>query len=183
VFILYAVVIGLALGLLLGRRLAGLSMLRFRLGWVMVAGLLVQVVLFSEPVTARIGELGPPIYVGSTLAVLAAVLVNVRIPGVAIVALGATSNLLAIVSNGGYMPASPGAMAALGKTAPTEYSNSTVLAQPAFEPLTDIFALPSWLPFSNLFSIGDVLITLGVVIIIVVAMGRRVASLPAAEPA
>ena len=43
-FILYAVPIGLALGFLLGGRPAGLATLQFRFGWVMVAGLLVQVV-------------------------------------------------------------------------------------------------------------------------------------------
>ena len=36
----------------------------------------------------------------------------------------------------------------------------------------DIFALPSWLPFANVFSIGDVLIGLGIVAAIVIAMRR-----------
>jgi hypothetical protein len=33
--------------------------------------------------------------------------------------------------------------------------------------------LPAWVPFTNVFSIGDVLIALGVVIVIVSAMRRR----------
>ena len=48
-------------------------------------------------------------------------------PGMPLVALGAACNLAAILANGGYMPASPGALAALGKAAPTIYSNSAVL--------------------------------------------------------
>jgi Family of unknown function (DUF5317) len=176
-FILYAVPIGLLLGLLLGGRPAGLATLRFRYGWVMLAGLVVQVVLFSPAVTAVIGDAGPPIYVISTAAVIAAVVLNLRITGMAIVALGAISNLTAIVLNGGYMPADPGAMAALGKIEPTVYSNSAVLADPVVKPLTDIFALPTWMPFANVFSVGDVLIATGVVVVIVAAMRRPVPEL------
>jgi uncharacterized protein DUF5317 len=176
-FILYAVPIGLVLGLLLGGRPAGLATLQFRFGWVMVVGLLVQVVLFSTAVSNAVGELGPPIYVLSTAVVIVSVLLNLRITGMALVALGAISNLVAIVLNGGYMPADAGAMAALGKTAPTTYSNSAILAEPVLKPLTDIFALPTWVPFANVFSVGDVLISVGVVVVIVAAMRRPVAEL------
>jgi hypothetical protein len=178
-FILYAVPIGLLLGLLLGGRPAGLATLQFRYGWVMVAGLLVQVVLFSPAITDIVGELGPPIYMISTGVVIASVLMNLRITGMAVVALGAISNLLAIALNGGYMPADAGAMAALGKTAPTTYSNSAIVAEPVLKPLTDIFALPTWVPFTNVFSVGDVLISIGVVIVIAAAMRRPVPELAA----
>ena len=141
-FILYALVIGVALGLALGGRPAGLGRLRFRWSGVMLAGLLVQVVLFSDTVAERIGALGPPIYVASTVLVLAAVVANRSIPGMAIVALGAVSNLAAIVANGGYMPAARSALDALGKSDPTTYSNSTSVENPALGPLTDIFAMP-----------------------------------------
>jgi hypothetical protein len=70
------------------------------------------------------------------------------------------------------MPAGRGALEALGKSDPTIYSNSAYLEHPALEPLTDILALPAWLPFSNIFSVGDVLIAAGVVVIIVAAMRR-----------
>ena len=39
-------------------------------------------------------------------------------------------------------------------------------------PLTDIFALPTWLPFTNVFSIGDILIALGIAIAVATAMRR-----------
>ena len=171
-FILYALVVGLALGLLLGGRPAGLSDLRFRWSWLFMAGLIAQVVLFSDPVTRWIGGLGAPIYIGSTAVVLAAVVVNRRMTGMAIVALGAFSNFAAIVANGGYMPADPGALAALGIVAPTVYSNSAVVAHPVLAPLTDLFVLPTWLPYANVFSVGDVVIALGVVVVIVSAMRR-----------
>ena len=171
-FILYAVVIGLVVGFLGGGRLSAIGDLRFRWAPLVIAGFLAQVVLFSDAVAERVGDLGPALYVGSTLVVIVAVLRNAGVPGIPLVALGAASNLAAIVANGGFMPASPAAMAALGKDVPTIYSNSAVLAQPALAPLTDIFALPSWLPFNNIFSIGDVILAVGVALAIATAMRR-----------
>lgn len=180
-FILFALPIGLVIGLALGGRIAGLAELRFCWPWLFVSGLLVQIVLFSGPVSERIGELGSPIYVASTAIVFLAVLANRATPGFPVVALGAASNLLAIVANGGYMPASAAAMAALGKVDPSVYSNSTIRADAMLAPLTDVFALPAWLPFANVFSVGDVIIGLGVAVTIVVAMRAAGASRGAAE--
>ena len=173
-FILYGVLIGLLLGFVLGGRPAGLASLRIDFGWLMIAGLVVQVVLFSPFGAERVGDLGPPIYVASTLLVAGAILPNLRIAGMAIVGLGAISNLAAIIANGGYMPADPGAMAALGAAEPTTYSNSAVVHDPALWPLTDIFAMPVWMPWSNVFSIGDVIIVVGVIVVIATAMRRPV---------
>jgi hypothetical protein len=179
-FILYALALGLAVGFLIGGRPDGLAGLSFRWPWLFVGGLLVQIVLFSGPVSERVGDLGPWIYVGSTTVVFLAVLANRSIAGMPIVAVGAASNLLAIVANGGYMPASPGAMAALGKVDPTIYSNSSIVANPSLAPLTDIFALPAWLPYANVFSLGDIVIGVGVVVVIARAMRRaRLASVAA----
>ena len=177
-FILYALVVGFVLGLLLGGRPAGLANLQFRWSWLIIGGLLVQVVLFTDQVASMAGDLGPPIYVGSTALVFLGVLRNIDITGMKIVALGAASNMAAIVANGGYMPAGRGALEALGKTDATIYSNSAVIEHPALEPLTDIFALPAGLPFANIFSVGDVLIAVGVTVIIVAAMRHS----PAPEP-
>ncbi len=183
-FILYAILIGLLVGFVAGGRLSGLAAIQLRWSWVILLGLFVQVVLFSEPVSARIGSLGPPIYVASTALVIAAVLANRAVPGMLIVAAGAVSNLAAIVANGGYMPADPAALSALGGADPTAYSNSTVSADPALAPLTDIFVLPTWVPFANVFSVGDVLIGLGVIVVIVAAMraGRPPAGSVSASP-
>src|SRR5262245_5780973 len=182
-FILYAVLVGVALGFLLGGRLAGLAELHFRFPWVILGALLLQVVLFSGPVSERIGELGPILYVGSTAAVVVAILADWRIPGLPVVALGAASNLLAILATGGYMPAAPAAMASLGKGVPTVCSNSSVVPDPALGPLTDVFAMPHWMPAANVFSVGDVIIGIGVVLVIVLAMRRPPAAVETGDPA
>ena len=171
-FILYAVIVGVVAGLALGGRLSGLASIDFRWAPLILVGFLVQVVLFSDAVAARVGAAGPAIYVVSTLLVGAAVLRNLRLPGMPLILLGALSNMAAILANGGFMPAAPGAMAALGKDAPTIYSNSAILNEPALAPLIDQFALPRWLPFANVFSVGDAVLAAGVVVLIVVAMRR-----------
>lgn len=74
------------------------------------------------------------------------------------------------MANGGYMPAGVGALAALGKVPASGYSNSVVLAHPALEPLTDVFALPAGLPPANVFSLGDVIVGIGIGLVIVAAM-------------
>lgn len=177
-FILYAIVLGVIVGLVAGGRADGLAALRFRWAWLFVAGLAAQLVLFSAPVTARIGDLGVPLYVASTVLVAAAVVANLHVRGMALVALGAACNLVAILANGGYMPASEWALAATGRVVGSDYSNSSIVAHPALAFLTDIFALPRWLPLANVFSVGDVLIGAGVLVVIAAAM--REAAQPAA---
>lgn len=171
-FILYAVLFGLVLGLLLGGRPSGLADISLRWPAVMLSGLLIQVMLFSDQVSAWIGSAGPSIYVASTAAVFIAILRNHRLAGMPIVAFGAAGNLSAIVANGGFMPADPGALLALHKLAPSVYSNSSVVAHANLAALTDIFALPTWVPFANVFSVGDVIIAAGVAFVIVAAMRR-----------
>lgn len=179
-FMLWAIPLGLVVGLLAGGRLEGVSGFRFRWAALAIAGLLVQVVLFTPTGDRLAGSLAPAIYVGSTLAVFAAVLRNVRVRGMAIVALGSLSNLAAITANGGAMPADPAALAAAGLDGAGSHTNSVVLPDPALRPLTDIFAIPAGVPLANVFSIGDVLIGLGVVIAIVAAMRRPTAVLSGA---
>lgn len=169
-FILYALVIGLVAGMLLGGRWAALGSIRIAWAPLILTGFLAQILLFSDAVAARVGDAGPILYVATTLMVGVAVVRNLGIPGVPVIVLGAVSNMAAILANGGFMPAAPGALASLGKGAPTIYSNSTVVARPVLEPLTDQFALPHWVPFANVFSFGDILIGVGVVILVVATM-------------
>ena len=172
-FILYAIPVGILAGSLLGGRLDRLSAIRFRWAPLAILGLAVQVALFSDPLAGMAGDAGPPIYVASAVAVFVAVVRNLDVAGLPIVAIGAASNLLAIVANGGSMPADPGAAAAIGGVAPN--SNSSVTTEPVLAPLTDLFAIPAWVPFANVFSIGDVLLGIGIAVTIAIGMRRGAA--------
>ena len=169
-FMLWAIPIGIVIGWILGGRLDALASFRFRWGWLAVAGLIVQVLLFTPTGDDLAGGSGPPLYVLSTLAVFVAVLRNIRLAGMPVVAAGALANLAAIIANGGFMPANAAALATAGLSGAGEHTNSIVLDNPALEPLTDIFAIPAWLPMANVFSVGDVLIGVGIVIVIAATM-------------
>jgi hypothetical protein len=173
VFILYAVLGGIVVGLLTGGSIARLGDLHFRWAPLIVLGLLVQLALFSSPLGDALGDLAPPIYVLSNLAVLVAVWRNTSIPGMWLVLAGGAANLLAIVANGGFMPVSPDALAAMGRSPHAGYSNSRLFENVALWPLTDLFAMPAWVPAANVFSLGDMLIGFGAAIAVIVAMHGR----------
>ena len=172
-FVLIAIPIGVVIGLLVGGRIERLSQLRFHWAWLAIAGLGIQVVLFSTSMADSLPPgVGEAIYVASTGMVLIAVWRNLAVPGLAIVAVGAISNLAAVVANGGVMPTTIDAVRTAGLASEAGFSNSAVLADPALAPLTDIFAVPAGMPLANVFSIGDVLIAVGLIVTIALGMRR-----------
>ena len=173
VFILYAVIAGLVIGVLSGGSAGRLGDLRFAWAPLIVVGLMGQVLLFSTPLGDALGPAAPVLYVASNVAVLVAVWRNLAIPGLPLVLIGGASNLIAICANGGYMPVSPGALQAMGRLPREGYTNSRLVDGVVLGPLTDLFAMPAWLPVANVFSIGDVLIGVGAAIAIVAAMHGR----------
>ena len=178
-----AVPVALLVGTPLGGRLDNLADLRIRWAWLAVAGLAFQAVLFSEAGGSLVGAAAPALYVVSTAAVLAAVLRNLPLAGMPIVALGSVSNLAAILTNGGHMPTTAAALATAGFDGPGAYTNSVVVDNPPLAPLTDILAIPAGIPLANVFSVGDVLIAIGIVVVIAAAMRRPASPAAPASPA
>ena len=173
VFILYAVVAGLLIGLLTGGSPSRLGDLRIAWAPLIALGMAGQLLLFSSPVGDALGPAAPAVYVVSNAVVLLAVARNLAIPGMALVLLGGASNLVAIAANGGYMPVSHDALVAIGRGAREGYSNNVQSENVVLAPLTDLFAMPAWVPMANIFSVGDVLIGVGAAIVVVTAMHGR----------
>jgi hypothetical protein len=170
--VLYGLLIGLAVGWLRAGSISRVPDLRFTWSSLAVCGLAIQVLLFLPPVAESIGILGRPVYLSSTVAVFAFVLLNLRVPGMPLLAVGALSNLVAILANGGAMPVDPAAAAALGHVSGAAFNNTFATDHAVLRPLTDIFALPRWLPAANVVSIGDLLISIGMAWTVVAAFGR-----------
>jgi hypothetical protein len=158
---LVAVVVLSALAVpLTGGRLGALVDLRLRHVWAVYVALGLAVLAVELP--------GLPDGLRSLLLVAAYpvgavfLVANWRVPGILLTALGAALNLLAIAANGGVMPASPAALASAGLAADDPgFQNSAVLADPRLAFLGDVFAIPGSWPLSNVFSVGDVLIAVG----------------------
>jgi hypothetical protein len=177
--VLYGLLIGFAIAWLRGGSTRRVPELHFTWASLAVCGLAIQVVLFLPPVAESVGILGRAVYLSSTVTVFGFVLLNLRVPGMPLLAMGAFSNLLAILVNGGVMPVDPAAVAKLGHVSGTAFSNTFVTEHAVLQPLTDIIALPRWLPGTNVVSVGDLLIAAGMAWAIVAGFGHVAPHAPA----
>ena len=99
---------------------------------------------------------------------------NIRLPGMRLTGLGAAANAVTISVNGGVLPASAAALRAAGwDPRDTGFANSASLASPHLAVLGDNYVTPSWVPFANVYSLGDVLIIAGVVLLVEGLTRRR----------
>ncbi len=169
ILLLFAV-LALLIALARGGDILALARVPFRLGWLALLAVGLQILIFSQW-WARSALAGwtPALYVVSLGLLVALVAANWRLPGLPVVGLGLACNAIAIALNGGRMPASPDALRTAGlefvilKAGTLGSSANTVLLGPETRVpfLCDIFAIPSWFPLATVFSVGDVLIALG----------------------
>lgn len=149
---------------LTGGRLSALAGLRLQATWALLLAAALQLAVAVAPlddVLLRSGHLLS--YAFAAVAVVA----NRRIPGLLLIAAGGAANLAAISANGGVMPAAPAALRRAGLAAvPHGFSNSTAVDAPRLAPLGDVFAIPAGWPLANVFSIGDVLLVVGVAVLV-----------------
>jgi hypothetical protein len=158
----------------MGGRLHALIELEIRWGWLLFVALVMQVLAISVFPHAH-GSLPAATHVASYALAGTVVVVNRKIRGVALIGAGGMLNMVAIIANRGVMPASPNAVEAAGLARASDaFANSQVLEHPQVSWLGDVFALPASWPIHNVFSIGDVLIVLGGLILLHVVCGSRV---------
>jgi hypothetical protein len=178
-FILYVVVISIIISYFLGGRLKFMLQRPLKHVWLATSGLLIQIIIFSNFFTSRYDDAVSVILHGiSYLLIISFVFINRKIPGILLIGIGIILNATVIFLNGGYMPAS---LESVEKTSigrqfeilsqGSTTNNSQAITEDTVLPwLADIFYIPSWMPFSNVFSIGDVLIAIGVCIYIIRCM-------------
>ncbi len=165
---------------LAGGRLGALADLRFRGVKLLLVVLAVQVAILAVLSGGDRTLLGA-VYVATFAAAGVFLVVNRRIPGVPLIGLGGALNATAIVANGGVMPARVGALEAAGRpVVEGRYRNSTAVAHPHLPWLGDTFAIPSGVPLANVFSVGDVVLVLGALVLLHVVCGSH---LPRRKPA
>lgn len=158
----------------LGGRLAGLIDIDFAWTWLVAAAIGIQILIISV-IPDRFEGIHRPLHLLSYALAGAFVVANLKLPGVWLIGLGGLSNLVAIAANGGVMPASAEALrSAGGRLEPGEFVNSGVLEDPKLLFLGDIFSIPHEVPvFNTVFSIGDVFIAVGTVVLIHGVTGSR----------
>jgi Family of unknown function (DUF5317) len=172
---LLPIALALPLAILCGGRLGRISSLKLRGLWLFFLAFGIQVVAFPFaflPWTTG-DEAAKVLWLVSYGCLLAAAVLNRLILGAQVVAVGMALNLVAILANGGRMPATPEAMEAAGLSFAVKH-NSVAASDPNVLWLVDRFAAPEWVPLTNVFSVGDVVIAVGAVVLVFAATGARV---------
>jgi len=173
--------LSLVIALATGGRLSGLARISFRLGWLTFVALGIQIgaVYVREP-----AWFASTLLVISYLLLVAVILANLRLPGLAALGLGLLSNMAAIIANGGYMPVTPEAVARAGLQELVTVTDAGVrvfgskdivlsVADTRLWILSDILVLKH--PIATVLSIGDLLLAVGAFWFVYAALnaGRR----------
>ncbi len=155
---------GVAAGLLTGGRIGNLARLRFRWPWLIVAVLLIRVAVALPPLNRF--ETSRYVYAAALAAIVAWSLWHVqRLMGVWLVSLGAALNLLVILANGARMPVAPEFASALVRH--DHIGQYTIMSSS-----TNLNLLGDWIslyPSPEVYSVGDVLVALGLAIVLFVS--------------
>jgi len=182
VILVFAVAIGIVVAVARGGDLHRLVGLRLRFGWLALLALAAQVYVIYYPAEQVEGArtLHAAVMMGSYAALVVLVLVNRGIPGMPVIGLGLLLNLAVMASNGGYMPVTREAIIATGTRSEAELPpdgarlpRSKDVLLPADQTrlwiLSDVITAPR-MPLARIYSIGDLVVATGVVLLIQVAM-------------
>ncbi len=177
--------ISILVGLVRGGRLSNLAALPLRWPAVPVLALAAQslVILFPQSRGQGLLSLHSLLLMLSYLALLVTIWVNRGIPGMVLLCLGLLLNLTVMLLNGGYMPITPDAVKRIGATGYTVengtgarvgYSKDVVLPREGTHLwlFSDIFVIPPPFPIPTAFSLGDVLASAGMFLLLQYALLR-----------
>jgi len=179
-----ALLLGLLVGFATGGRLTHLKSIQMRSAWLVPLALAIQLIAFSRLRDTLGADLVVTGHLVSYALLLAFVVRNYRVPGLVLAGIGTGLNALAIMLNGGYMPASREALTTAGVLYGGETSNNSGIADAStrLSFLGDVFAVPQSVPLANVFSVGDVLIAVGVAWLLAHAMRSPREASPSAVP-
>jgi hypothetical protein len=146
-------------------RLTALADLQLRRPWLAIAGIGVQIVIISVLPSGTAG-VHEAVHMASYVLLGAFAWSNRRVPGVALIMLGGLLNFIAIAANGGVMPADPELALHVAREAGEGFVNSGAIEHPHLLFLGDVFATPESWPLYNVYSVGDITIVLGVLVLL-----------------
>lgn len=149
-----------------------------RSAWLVLLALALQFpLLWSPSGPTHVFRMQQVLFLASHLLLLAFVWMNRRLVGILIVGAGVACNLLVIVVNGGFMPITPETLVQINPGSTAEewpenthhgYSKDVIQRQEntALWALSDILVVPPPFPRPTAFSIGDLIIAAGIIVLL-----------------
>jgi len=173
--ILVAVLLlSLVIALLRGGKLMRLGQVSLRGAWLIPLAFLMQVYVAFVPARQAQGRFDPAalLNIGSYMMLLVAVVLNRRLPGMALIGMGLLLNAAVITANGGFMPIEPHIVRRLGhedRVQALDSGNRVYQAKDVVLPregtrlwlLSDIFLIPPPFPLRSALSLGDAFLAAG----------------------
>lgn len=159
------VIVGILLGLLVGRDWRRLAKIQVRFMPVLVASLVLR---GAAPILAGVG-LGLSTYLVSIAGTGLVAAANFRLPGMVLIAAGSLSNLIVVLANGG-MPVDLEAAATAGGAMPNDALHVPLTDAAEFVILADVLAVSV---VRGVYSIGDLLIAIGAFLLTFTTLARR----------
>jgi len=175
-----AVILGLLISLARhqGRALDRMAAIQLHSVWLVLVALVLQWPLLRMPTgpTQRFG-VQHLLFLLSHLLLLLFVWRNRQQIGIQIVGLGVICNLIVILANGGYMPITPETLVQINPGSTLDqwsanihygYSKDVILSRgnTYLWVLSDILVLPPPFPWPAAFSLGDLIIAIGIIIVL-----------------
>lgn len=143
-----------------------------------LASLIIQVLIISVVHGRLSTDIASSLHLISYALAIGFVWFNRNVIGMPIIVLGGLLNVLVIAANDGVMPARIGALETAGIPYDTgDFENSAPVEDANLWFLGDVFAIPEGFPFSNVFSIGDVLLIFGGAVTVHVVCGSKLVPL------
>jgi len=178
--LLIAIVVGLAATVVRAKiNHRPLKLRKLSWEWLVFVAVIPQILVFQIPAISRFvpETFVPFIQITSMLGLLVFVARNFLVPGFWALGFGLLSNYLVIIMNGGWMPVSPQTLSRLSLSKPETYwqigtrlgySKDYIMAVEDTKLVwfSDVLTLPQWFPYKFAFSVGDILISIGTLILL-----------------
>ena len=167
------IIISVIVGLFRRGNLNGLATLKLKCGWIFPILLLIQIAVTSlQGDIEFIGQIGGYLYIAVYIIGFVFLYINRNLPGLILILIGVFLNFLVMSVNGGRMPVSAEAAAAIdpmyvevfkAAITETEYAKHILLTESSrLKFLADIIPLTKPYPITQIISIGDVVMNIGI---------------------
>lgn len=159
--------------LLRGGKLTNFAALRVRRLWLVAVGFAIRILIDTPFLASPLLQVWvTPLFFVSFGLLVGWIWENRHLAGGALIGAGVLMNLAAVTANGGAMPVDPAAALYAGKPISDAVSSAAIAdvhrafgEQTNLWILTDIFPLPAGIPYAGVYSLGDIILTVGIAIL------------------